>query len=380
MSQSGKKDYYDILGASRSASDDELKKAYRKKAVKYHPDKNPDNKEAEAKFKEAAEAYEVLSNKQKRQAYDQFGHAGVGGMGGGPGAGGFGGGAGGFHDINDIFGDIFGDVFGGGGGRSGRRTQRASRGSDLEYSLKISFKEAAFGGEKTISLRKESSCGTCSGSGAKPGHQPKTCQPCGGAGQIRYQQGFFSLSKTCPDCRGQGKVISHPCGDCRGQGVIDKKTSLAVKIPPGIDHGQRLKLRNEGESGRNGGPSGDLYVVMIVEEHEFFKRDSSDIYCEVPVSFVNAALGAEIEVPTMEGAIKMKIPAGTQNAKRFRLKNKGIQQLNSNSRGHQYVDVLVEVPTKLSTKQKKLLEEFSALSGESYPKSDGFLHRMKDWF
>lgn len=369
-----KRDYYEVLGVGRSASADEIKKAYRKKAIKYHPDKNPDNAEAEAKFKEAAEAYEVLSSAEKKQAYDQFGHAGVNQ--GGPGGFGGGGGAQGFGGFEDIFGDIFGDVFG--GGRS--RGNRASRGSDLRYNMKISFEEAAFGGEKTITIPRESTCKTCDGSGAKKGTQPQTCGTCGGAGEIRFQQGFFTLSKTCPDCNGAGTIIKEKCGDCRGRGKIGENVKIAVKIPAGINVGQKLKLRGEGEPGERGGPAGDLYVVVDIASHPFFQRDGEDVYCQVPISFTQAALGAEIETPTLEGSVKLTIPAGTQTERRFRLKGKGIASLSGRGRGDQYVQVHVEVPSKLNDKQRELLEEFADLSGESYPESDSFLKKMKDWF
>ncbi|MBS1984434.1 MAG: molecular chaperone DnaJ [Bdellovibrionales bacterium] len=374
-----KRDYYEILGVSRDASAEEIKKAYRKLALQYHPDRNPGDKAAEEKFKELSGAYEALSDPQKRQAYDQFGHAGAqGGFGGG----GFDfGGQQGFSNINDLFGDIFSEVFGagrgpgGGGGRS-----RAQRGSDLRYNLEVDFEEAAFGVEKTITLPRDATCKTCSGSGAKPGTSAETCSTCRGAGEIRFQQGFFTLSKTCPDCGGSGRTIKHKCHDCRGAGRISENVKLAVKIPAGIDNGQKLKLRGEGEAGANGGPAGDLYVVVEVKEHPFFTREGYDVLCDVPVSFVQATLGGDIDVPTLEGSVKLKIPAGTQNAKRFRLKAKGISHLNGRERGDLYVTVNVEVPTKLSNEQKQLLEKFAALSGENFPKSQGFMQRMKDWF
>lgn len=372
-----KRDYYEILGVSRSATPEELKKSYRKLAIQFHPDKNPGNKEAEAKFKELAEAYEVLSSAQKKQAYDQFGHAGVGqggaGFGGAPG---FDFGGGGF---GDIFGDIFGEVFGQ-GGRGGRAGVRATRGSDLRYNMKVSFEEAAFGCEKPIQLPKESNCKTCSGTGAKPGSSVETCKTCSGAGEIRFQQGFFTLSKTCPDCNGQGSVIKNKCSDCHGAGHKVENVRLQVKVPAGINVGQKLKLRNEGEPGTNGGPSGDLYVVIDIAQHPFFERDAEDVYCEVPISFTQAALGGEIETPTLEGSVKIKIPAGTQSQKKFRLKNKGIASLNGRTRGDQYVMVNVEVPSKLSDEQRQLLERFAEISGESYPESQTFLKKMRDWF
>lgn len=369
-----KRDYYEVLGVARGASEEEIKKAYRKLALKFHPDRNPGNKEAEEKFKEASEAYEVLSTAQKRQAYDQFGHAGVGAGGGG---GGFD--ASGFGNVNDIFGDLFGDFFGM-GGRGGRGGSRSGRGSDLRYNMKVSFHDAAFGAEKTITIPRETVCEGCKGSGAKAGTAPEVCRACKGAGEIRFQQGFFTLSKTCPECGGAGQVIRNKCSDCRGSGRKSEEVRLSVKIPAGIDTGQRLKLRGEGEAGVNGGPSGDLYVAIEVAEHEFFKRDGKEILCEVPISFTQASLGAEIDVPTIEGAVKLKIPPGTQAGRRFRLRDKGIVDLNSRERGDQIVTVEVEVPQKLSAEQRQLLEKFAEISGESYPKSQSFFTRMKDWF
>ncbi|HVJ65505.1 MAG TPA: molecular chaperone DnaJ [Bdellovibrionota bacterium] len=376
-----KRDYYEVLGVAKTASAEELKKAYRKLAVQFHPDKNPGNPEAEAKFKEASEAYEVLSNAQKRQAYDQFGHAGAQAGFGGAGFGGFGGarGANPFGDLNDIFGDIFSEVFGGGAG-GGRGGSRATRGSDLRYNLGISFEEAAFGCEKTISVPRESTCKKCNGSGAKPGSSVTTCGSCRGTGEIRFQQGFFTLSKTCPDCGGQGSIIKDKCPDCRGSGRISETTKLSVKIPAGIDTGQRLKLRGEGEAGTNGGPAGDLYVVVEVAAHSIFERDGFDILCDVPISFPQAALGAEVDVPTLEGTVKLKIPAGTQSHKRFRLKNKGISHVGGRGRGDLFVTAMVEVPTKMSSEQRALLEKFAEISGESFPESQSFIRRMKDLF
>lgn len=376
---SNKRDYYEVLGVARTATPDELKKSYRKLAVQFHPDKNPGNPEAEAKFKEASEAYEILSNPQKRQAYDQFGHASTQGGFGGPG--GFGGGRGGaspFGDLNDIFGDIFSEVFGGSGG--GRGGSRATRGSDLRYNLGISFEEAAFGCEKTISVPRESTCKACKGSGAKAGSSVSTCGSCRGTGEIRFQQGFFTLSKTCPDCGGQGSIIKDKCPECRGAGRISETTKLSVKIPAGIDTGQRLKLRGEGEAGTNSGPAGDLYVVVEVAQHPIFERDGFDIHCEVPISFPQAALGAEVDVPTLEGTVKLKIPAGTQSHKRFRLKAKGIAHVNGRGRGDLLVTAIVEIPSKLNSEQRQLLEKFAEISGESFPASQSFIRRMKDLF
>jgi molecular chaperone DnaJ len=376
-----KRDYYEILGVGKGVDAEELKKAYRKMAMQYHPDRNPGDKAAEEKFKELSEAYECLSDPKKRSVYDQFGHAGLGqgGFGGAQDFGGFGGGGQGFSNFNDIFGDIFSEVFGstrgGGGGRS-----RAIRGADLRYNLKVDFEEAAFGCEKTITVPKEVPCKTCQGSGARPGTKPETCSSCRGAGEIRFQQGFFTLSKTCPECQGMGSIIKNKCADCRGSGKNRETVKLSVKIPPGIDTGQKLKLRGEGEAGAQGGPSGDLYVVIEVESHPLFQREGEDIHCEVPVSFTQAALGAEIEVPTLDGTVKLKIPAGSQSHKRFRLKAKGVTSLGGRTRGDQYVTILVEVPTKLTNEQKLLLEKFASISGESYPESQTFMRKMKDWF
>ncbi|HTL11445.1 MAG TPA: molecular chaperone DnaJ, partial [Bdellovibrionota bacterium] len=318
-----KRDYYEVLGVAKSASGEEVKKAYRKLAIQFHPDKNPGNKEAEEKFKEATEAYEVLSDQKKRQMYDQFGHAAAGGGGpGGFGGGGFEGfaGAGG---INDIFEDIFGDFFGGGGARGGRggsrRRSAAQQGADLKTSVDVTFEEAAFGAEKIVTIPRSTTCETCSGTGARKGTHPETCSQCAGRGEVMYQQGFFSISRTCPQCGGTGEMIKDPCGDCHGSGTIKKRAQLAVNIPAGVDSGQRLKLRGEGEAGLRGGPSGDLYVIINVLDHDFFKRDEYDIVCEVPITFTQAALGAEIEVPTLKGKVSMKVPAGTQPGKIFRI-------------------------------------------------------------
>jgi molecular chaperone DnaJ len=381
----GKRDYYEILGVSRSATPEELKKSYRKLALQFHPDKNPGNKQAEEKFKELSEAYEVLSDENKRRAYDQFGHAGVGGA-GGPGgfdfSQAFGGQGGqGFSNLNDIFGDIFSEVFGQ-GGRSGfgGRGSRATRGSDLRYNMSVTFEEAAFGCEKQINIPRESGCKTCGGNGAKAGTQPETCGTCRGSGEIRFQQGFFTLSKTCPDCGGQGTIIKNKCPDCRGQGRKTENVRLVVKVPAGIDTGQRLKLRGEGEPGAGGGPSGDLYVVIEVADHPLFKRDGYDVACEVPISVTQAALGGEIDAPTLGGTVKLKIPPGTQPNKKFRLKGKGIAHLSGSDRGDHFVTVSVEIPQKLNTEQRQLLERFASISGESYPESQSFMKKMKDWF
>ena len=371
---SNKRDYYDILGLQKGESKDEIKKAYRKVAMKYHPDRNPGDAEAEAKFKEASEAAEVLTNEQKRQRYDQFGHAGVDGQ-----AGGFGG-AEGFSDFGDIFGDLFGDIFGGGGSRRGRRSQGIP-GDDLQTVVDVTFEEAAKGVEKTISVHKSSSCGTCNGSGAAPGSGATTCDYCGGAGEIRRQQGFFTMAQTCPKCQGSGTMIKDPCRPCNGTGAVKKKSDLEVKVPAGIDEGQRLKLRGEGDAGRQGGPAGDLYVVIRIKEHEFFHREDFDVCCTVPISFSQAALGTTITIPTLTGNVEMKIAAGVQSGKKMRLKGKGIQRLGSYGQGDQIVTIHVETPTKLTSEQRKMFERLAELdSGASNPMSTGFFDKVKDLF
>ena len=351
------KDYYEILGVGRDASADDVKKAYRQAALKFHPDRNPDNKEeAERKFKEASKAYQVLSDPDKRAQYDRYGEAAFEG----PGAG-----AGGFDfssafasgAFEDVLGDLFGDFFGG-----GRRSRsRAQRGDDLRYDLEISFEEAARGCEKQISIPRTVTCETCTGSGGKPGTQPETCTACNGAGQVRFQQGLFQIAKTCGSCNGEGKINRNPCSDCRGSGRKRQMREIKVKVPAGVDNGSRLKLRSEGEAGQRGGGSGDLYVVLSVQEHEIFHRDGANIVCQRPLSIVDACLGAEVDVPTLDGIVKLKIPAGTQHGKVFRLTGKGVPDLRrgGNVRGDQYVAVQIEIPTKLSKKQRKLLEQFN---------------------
>ena len=369
---SGKRDYYELLGLDRSAVEEDIKKAYRKLALKFHPDRNSGNKEAEEKFKEISEAYQVLTDPEKRAQYDQFGHAVFGD--GGPFRGGFDFTAG----FEDIFGDIFGEFFGSG---ATRRRSRAQRGEDLRYNLEIGFEEAAFGTEKKIKIPRHGSCDSCHGSGAKPGSSPRTCPTCNGRGQVNFQQGFFSVSRTCNQCHGQGTIISDPCSACGGAGRVRRFHTLSVKIPPGVETGTRLKLRGEGESGILGGPAGDLYVVIQVEPHPLFFRDGLDIVCDVPISFVQAALGAEIEVPTLEGKVKMKIPAGTQSGKTFRLKGKGIRDVRGYQQGDQHVRVAVETPTHLTHQQRELLKEFAALGGEEvHPLSKGFFDKVKQIF
>lgn len=365
-----KRDYYDVLGVDRSADTKEIKKAYRRLAMKHHPDRNKDNPEAEAKFKEASEAYEVLADPEKRQAYDQFGHAGVDGQ-----AGGFGGGAG-SSSFSDIFGDVFGDIFGAAGGGAGRRSS-ARRGADLRYNLELSLEEAVRGVEKQIRVPTLVACGTCDGSGAKPGTSPKTCGVCQGTGTIRMQQGFFAVQQTCHACGGAGQVIESPCTDCRGRGVKEETRTLNVKIPAGVDTGDRIRLSGEGEAGMKGGPAGDLYVQVVVKEHQLFQRDGSNLHCEVPISFVDAALGGELEVPTLDGKVKLKIPPETQSGKLFRLRGKGVTPVRGGPKGDLLCRVVVETPVKLSEKQKDLLRDFQA-SMEG--KNNAHSPRKTNWF
>lgn len=346
-----KRDFYEILGVAKTASADEIKKAYRKLAMKHHPDRNPGDKTAEETFKEANEAYEVLSDDDKRAAYDRHGHAGVDpGMGAGGFAGGFGGAG---ANFSDIFGDVFGDIFGG-----GRAGQRSNRGADLRYTLELDLEEAVRGTTVQIRVPKLSTCEVCDGSGAKKGTSPETCRTCGGAGQVRVQQGFFSMAQTCPTCRGRGKVIKEPCMNCHGQGRVEKSKTLEVKIPAGVDSGDRIRLAGEGEAGANGGPTGDLYVQVAVRPHKILERDGADLYCEVPISFADAALGGELEVPTLDGRVKLKIPEGTQTGKLFRLRGKGVAPVRGGGPGDLFCKVAVETPVNLNKRQKELLREF----------------------
>ncbi|PKO89176.1 MAG: molecular chaperone DnaJ [Betaproteobacteria bacterium HGW-Betaproteobacteria-12] len=375
-----KRDFYEILGVNRDASEDEIKKAYRKLAMKHHPDRNPDNPAAEEKFKEAKEAYEILSDGQKRSAYDQFGHAGVdpqGGMGGG-----FSGGGGGFADA---FGGIFDEIFGGrGGGGGGGGRSNIYRGADLRYNLEISLEQAAHGTETKIRIPTMEVCEPCHGSGAKPGTQPKTCPTCGGSGQVRLQQGFFSIQQTCHKCHGTGRFIADPCKSCGGAGRIKQHKTLAVKIPAGVDEGDRIRLAGEGEHGVNGGPPGDLYVQIHLKAHAVFTRDHNDLHCEMPISFTTAALGGEIEIPTLDGAAGIKIPAETQSGRIFRLRGKGIKGVRSHTHGDLMCHVIVETPINLTDRQKELLRELEESSKDSgakhNPRAKSWMDKVKEFF
>ena len=364
------KDYYNILGVDRSANDVDIKKAYRKLALKYHPDRNPGDKSSEEHFKEVNEAYSCLSDPQKKAHFDQFGTAE--GMGEGFGAGGFG-------DFSSAFGDIFGNVFGDiFGDFSGRGRTRPRKGHDLRYDLELDLSEAVFGAEKKINIPRWENCSTCKGTGSKPGKGPSVCQTCRGTGQTKLQQGFFTIARTCGTCGGEGKVITDPCIKCRGQGKVKKERKVSLKIPAGVDTGIRLKVTGEGEAGSLGGPPGDLYVIIDVAPHPFFRRKGNDLHCEVPISFVQATLGSEIEVPTIDGKAEIRIPAGTPSGRVFHLRGKGIPKLGGYGKGDQYVNIFIDVPKKLSARQKELLKEFAEISGDDVSK--GFMEKIKDLF
>ena len=370
-----KRDYYDVLGVGREAGDDDLKKAYRRLAMKHHPDRNPDDPKAEQQFKEAKEAYEVLSDGEKRAAYNQFGHAGVEGnvgMGGGAGAAGFG----------DIFGVIFGDIFGAGGG--GGRRGRSARGADLRYELELTLEDAVRGSDSRIQLPTLVRCDTCSGSGAKPGTSPSSCSTCGGQGQVRMQQGFFSIQQTCPQCSGRGSVITSPCGECSGQGRVQKSKTLQVKVPAGVDDGDQIRLAGEGEIGAAGIPAGDLYVLIRLKSHPIFSRDSDNLYCEMPVSFATATLGGNIDIPTLSGRANLKIPAESQSERVFRLRGKGVRNVRSGSVGDLYCKVKVETPVNLTRRQKEVLSEFEELTngggGRHSPRQNSWSGKLKSFF
>lgn len=360
-----KRDYYEILGVDRNASEADLKKAYRRMAQKYHPDRNPDDEDALSRFREAKEAFEVLSDSQKRAAYDQFGHAGVDtSAGGGGGAGGFGG-----ADFSDIFGDMFGDIFGG-----GRR--RSARGADLRYNLEITLEEAVQGTETEARIPTLVECETCKGSGARPGSEPKTCSTCSGMGQVRMQQGFFSIQQTCPTCRGEGRTVDDPCQTCRGKGRREESKTLAVKIPAGVDTGDRIRLSGEGEMGDRGAPPGDLYVEVRVKPHPIFERDGANLICDVPIDVATAALGGEVDVPTLDGRVKLKIPAGTQSERTFRLRGKGVRPVRGGNPGDVLCRARVETPVNLTARQKELFEELQQTLGDGATKHSP---RQKSW-
>jgi len=369
-----KRDFYEVLGVSKSASDDEIKKAYRRLAMKHHPDRNKDDDGSEARFKETKEAYEVLKDAEKRAAYDRFGHEGLQGAAGG--AGGFG-----AEGFGDIFGDVFGDIFG--GGRRGGGPQ-VFRGADLGYELKLDLEKAVAGDNVTIDVPTQVGCESCSGSGAKKGSEPVECSTCGGVGQVRMQQGFFSIQQTCPACKGAGTTISDPCSDCHGRGRIRKTRTLAVKVPAGVDDGDRIRLSGEGEAGRNGGPAGDLYVEIRVNPHKIFERDGANLSCEVPVSIAAATLGGEVELPTLDGNVALKIPSGTQSGKVFRLRGKGVRTVRDQRVGDLFAQVAVETPVNLTAEQREMLEKFDASlqsDGEKHsPRAGGWLDTVKRFF
>ena len=374
-----KRDFYEVLGVSRDASERDIKKAYKRLAMKFHPDRNQGDESAADKFKEVKVAYEILTDPQKKAAYDQYGHAAFeqGGMGGG---GGFGGGQG---DFGDIFGDVFGDIFG--GGRRGGGQQRAQRGSDLRYNMELTLEEAVRGVSKEIEVPTLVECDTCDGSGAKKGASAQTCGTCHGHGQVQMRQGFFAVQQTCPTCNGKGKIIKDPCNSCHGQGRKQKTKTLSVKIPAGVDTGDRIRLSGEGEAGEQGAPAGDLYVQVHVKEHNIFERDGNNLYCEVPVSFSMAALGGEVEVPTLDGRVNLKVPEETQTGRMFRMRGKGVKGVRGGGVGDLIVKLVVETPVKLSSRQKELLREFEETCGgeaasKHKPKSEGFFSGVKNFF
>ncbi len=376
-----KRDYYTVLGVNRDASEEDIKKAYRRLAMKHHPDRNPEDKASEDKFKEAKEAYEVLTDARKRAAYDQFGHAGVDpSAAAGFGAGGFGG-AQGFGGFADAFGDIFGEIF---GAQRGGRGTGAYRGADLRYNLDLSLEDAARGTEAKIRIPALEECGTCHGSGAKPGTQPKPCPACGGRGEVRVSQGFFSIQQTCPQCHGSGKVIPEPCTTCHGAGRVKQYKTLSVKIPAGVDQDDRIRLSGEGEAGMNAGPAGDLYVVVNLKPHSVFQREGGDLHCDMPISFVTAALGGDIEIPTLDGHASIKIPAETQTGQVFRLRGKGIKPVRSSAPGDLFCHVVVETPVKLTARQKELLREFEQINqndpASHSPREKSFMDKVREFF
>ena len=371
-----KMDYYEVLQVERTASDGELKVAYRKLAMQFHPDRNPNNPEAEERFKQCSEAYQVLSDPDKRAAYDRYGHAGVSGAG----PSGFNGGNPfqGQGDLGDIFGDLFGEMFNMGGNR---RASRAQRGRDLKFDMRLEFEEAVFGVEREISIRRAEVCEDCSGTGSEGSKQPETCQQCGGRGQVRSQQGFFSVARTCPVCSGTGSVVRNPCKLCRGDARIQREHKILVKVPAGVEQDTRIRYSGEGDAGRFGGPGGDLYVVLEVKAHKFFERDGDDLHCVIPVSFPQASLGTELEIATLEGKETLKVPEGTQSGKEFKLKGKGVPHLNSHGKGDLIVEVRVQTPNKLSKQQKELLKQLAeTMTVENIPSARGLFGKVKDIF
>ncbi len=372
-----KMDYYEVLQVERTATDTELKAAYRKLAMQYHPDRNPNNPDAEEKFKACSEAYQVLSDPDKRAAYDRFGHAGVGAAGaaGNP----FAGGPFAQGDIGDIFGDLFGEMFN--MGTRGGRASRAQRGRDIKFDLRLEFEEAVFGIEREITIRRAEACSDCSGTGSEGGRQPETCQQCGGRGQIRTQQGFFSVARTCPVCSGTGSVVRHPCKTCRGDGRVGREHKILVKVPAGVENETRIRYGGEGDAGKWGGPSGDLYVVLEVRPHKFFERDGDDLHCVMPISFPQAALGTELEIETLHGPETLKVPEGTQSGKEFRLRGKGVPHLNAHGRGDLIIEVRVQTPGKLTKQQKELMRQLSeSMKVDNVPQSRGIFDKVKEMF
>jgi molecular chaperone DnaJ len=379
MAKGNQRDYYEVLGVSRTAAVEEIKSAYRKAALKWHPDRSPENKtEAEVKFRECTEAYSVLSDTQKRQVYDTYGHAGLSGAGGGQG---FDNTV--FQDFHDIFGDFFGfeDLFGGGGGRRGRR--RAQRGADLRYDMSLAFEEASAGVTTKIKLPRQEYCEACNGTGAKKGTGVQACQTCAGRGQLAYQQGFFTITRTCPACQGAGQIVKERCQECRGQGRLEREKTIELRIPPGVDTGTRLRVTGEGEPGPNGGPAGDLYVVLEVKEHPFFERRGADLYCTIPLSIAQATLGTELQVPGLNGEEKLKIPEGTQSGAVFRIKGKGLADPRGGGKGDLYYHVLVMTPTKLTREQRKLMEQLGytiRVDNKPADRNSSIFDKVKDIF
>ncbi len=370
-----KADYYEVLGVSRDATDQELKSAYRKQALKYHPDRNPGDHTAEEKFKEASEAYQVLSDADKRAAYDRYGHAGLGGpgFGGGPFAGGV--------DLGDIFGDLFGEMFNMGGGGTSQRGSRQRRGDDLRFDLTIDFENAIFGVETEVKLRRLETCAACQGRGSASGRGPSVCSHCQGRGQIRYQQGFFSVARTCGACGGTGQVIGDPCAACRGEGRAASEVKLHVKVPPGVEDGTRIRYAGEGDAGRAGGPKGDLYVVLSIRPHDFFERQGHDLHCVIPISFPQATLGDEFEMQGIDGPVSIKIPEGTQSGRELRIRGRGVPYLNEKGHGDLVVKVVVQIPRKLSRAQRELVAKLAeSMTVDNKPTSPGLIEKMKDLF